>query len=65
MVLCRVHGLSLWKESIGEAKVYSDASSFDDAGKKLLTVSDEAFGLFLVENYMEKWVKEGSCIGKA
>ena len=36
----------------------SDASSLDNPNEKLLTVSDEAFGLLLVENYMEKWVKK-------
>ena len=39
-------------------QLISDASSLDDPGEKLLTVSDEAFGLLLVENYMEKWVKK-------
>ena len=38
-------------------QLISEASSLDN-GEKLLTVSDEAFGLFLVENYMHKWVKK-------
>ena len=38
-------------------QLISEASSLDN-GEKLLTVSDEAFGLLLVENYMHKWVKK-------
>jgi hypothetical protein len=38
-------------------QLISEASSLDD-GNKLLTVSDDAFGLLLVENYMDKWVKK-------
>jgi len=38
-------------------QLISEARSHED-GEKLLTVSDEAFGLLLVENYMDKWVKK-------
>jgi len=38
-------------------QLISKASSLDN-GEKLLIVSDEAFGLLLVENYMDKQVKK-------
>ena len=38
-------------------QLISKASSLDN-GEKLLIVSDEAFGLLLVENYMDKRVKK-------
>jgi hypothetical protein len=48
-----------WKESLGKQKdiqQISEASSLDN-GDKLLIISDKAFGLLQVENYMDKWVK--------
>ncbi len=40
-------------------QLISKASSLDNDGDKLLTVSDEMFGMLLMENlYMDKWVKK-------
>ena len=52
-----VSGKRAWWGKHKYTQLISEARSHED-GEKLLTVSDEAFGLLLVENYMDKWVKK-------
>ena len=48
--ICRVRA---WK-SVKQSMLVSEAKE-DAAGCKIVTKSDEAFGLLLIENYLEKW----------
>ena len=47
-------GVRAWK-SVKQSMLVSEAK--DAAGCKIVTKSDEAFGLLLIENYLEKWKK--------
>ena len=48
-------GVRLWKHA-RRSMLISDAK--DVAGCKIVTKSDEAFGLLLIDNYMEKWKRK-------